>query len=381
MKRISKYKVDLYIFIILILFAIISVISISSAEKLLPSDFNGLYIRQILWYGIGFLLSYFIMFIGSNTIYKNVWIFYGVCVFLLFLLLIFGTPINNAKCWFSIPKIGTIQPSEFMKIALILTLAHMIHTFNEKTPNPSVKDEFLFLLKVGIVVLIPSILTFLEPDTGVVLIYLIITLVMLFISGIRYRWFVIAFGILAALIASVMIIYFLNNDLFIKLFGTDFFLRVDRLLDWSDKSGFQLENGMSAIGAGGVIGAGFKNTPIYFPEPQTDFIFAVFASNFGFVGVSILLAMILFFDIRIIILALKNDNNIHKYVVSGIIGMLIYQQFQNIGMTIGIMPITGITLPFISYGGSSLLSYMIMAGIIFTVSNESIRFKNKKRNK
>lgn len=379
MKKISKYKVDPYILIILILFAIISVITISSAEKLLTNDMSGLFIKQILWYGIGFVLAYFIMFIGNDFIYKNIWIFYGIGVLLLFLLLIFGTPINNAKCWFTIPKIGTFQPSEFMKIILIITLATMIHKFAEDNPNPSVKEEFFFLIRVGIMVLIPSVLTFLEPDTGVVLIYLIITFVMLFISGIRYRWFAIAFGILGIAIASVLVVYFINTDLFIKIFGTDFFLRVDRLLDWSDKSGFQLENGMSAIGAGGMIGTGLGNTPVYFPEPQTDFIFAVFASNFGFFGTTILLGLILLFDIRIIMIALKNDNNIHKYVVAGIMGMLIYQQIQNIGMTVGIMPITGITLPFISYGGSSLLSYMIMAGIIFNISNETIRFTNKKR--
>lgn len=379
MKKISKYKVDPYILIILILFAIISVVTISSAEKLLTNDMSGLFIKQILWYGIGFVLAYFIMFIGNDFIYKNIWIFYGIGVLLLFLLLIFGTPINNAKCWFTIPKIGTFQPSEFMKIILIITLATMIHKFAEDNPNPSVKEEFFFLIRVGIMVLIPSVLTFLEPDTGVVLIYLIITFVMLFISGIRYRWFAIAFGILGIFIASVLVVYFINNDLFIKIFGTDFFLRVDRLLDWSDKSGFQLENGMSAIGAGGMIGTGLGNTPVYFPEPQTDFIFAVFASNFGFFGTTILLGLILLFDIRIIMIALKNDNNIHKYVVAGIMGMLIYQQIQNIGMTVGIMPITGITLPFISYGGSSLLSYMIMAGIIFNISNETIRFTNKKR--
>lgn len=381
MKKISKYKVDTWILVILILFAIISIITISSAEKLLPADMSGLFIKQLLWYGIGFLLAYFIMFIGNDYIYKNIWIFYGIGVVLLFLLLIFGTPINNAKCWFTIPKIGSFQPSEFMKIILIITLATMIHKFNEDYPNPTVKEEFFFLLRVGLVLLLPSVLTFLEPDTGVVLIYLIITIIMLFISSIRYRWFAIAFGILALAIASVLVIYATNSDLFIKIFGTDFFLRVDRLLDWSGKTGFQLENGMSAIGAGGMIGYGLFKTPIYFPEPQTDFIFAVFGSNFGFLGTTLLLILIVLFDLRIIFIALKNDNNINKYVIAGIVGMLIYQQFQNIGMTVGLMPITGITLPFISYGGSSLLSYMIMAGIIFNISNETIRFTNKKRNR
>ena len=170
--------------------------------------------------------------------------------------------------------------------------------------------------------------------------------------------------------------YFINTDLFIKIFGSSFFLRVDRLLDWSSGSGYQLENGITAIGSGGLFGYGLNNTPIYFPEPQTDFIFAVFSNNFGFIGSIILIGLITFFDLRLVRLAIESPNNTNKYIISGIIGMLIYQQLQNIGMTIGLMPITGITLPFISYGGSSLLSYMIMAGIIFNVSNENIRYRN-----
>ena len=259
---------------------------------------------------------------------------------------------------------------------MIITISSLIHKFNEDFPNPSVKEEFMFLIKVGIVVLIPSVLTFLQPDTGVVLIYLLITITMLFISGIRYRWFIILFSLLFSIVAIVLIIYFMSPDLFVKIFGTSFFLRIDRLLDWSNKSGYQLENGIAAIGSGGIIGYGFNNTPIYFPEPQTDFIFAVFANNTGFLGSLLLLGLIAFFDIKLILLAIKTNSSINKYVISGIIGMLIYQQLQNIGMTIGLMPITGITLPFISYGGSSLLSYMIMAGIIFNISNESLRYKN-----
>lgn len=376
MKIISKYKVDKFIIIPLIIFAFISIITITSAQELLPSYMNTLALKQGLWYIAGFLLAYFIMFISNDFIYDNIWIFYGIGILLLILLLIFGTPINNAKCWFSIPGLGTFQPSEFMKIILIVTNAVLIDKFNRDFSNPTIMEEFKFLIKIGIVVLIPSFLTFLQPDTGVVLIYLLITITMLFVSGIRYRWFALLIGIIALLIATVLLVYFINTDTFIKIFGTDFFLRIDRLLDWSSKSGYQLENGISAIGSGGLFGHGFKNTPIYFPEPQTDFIFAVYASNFGFLGTIFLLGLIIFFDIKLINVAIKNNNNINKYVIAGIVGMLIYQQLQNIGMTFGLMPITGITLPFISYGGSSLLSYMIMAGIIFNISNQNLRYKN-----
>ena len=199
---------------------------------------------------------------------------------------------------------------------------------------------------------------------------------MLFISGIRYRWFIILFSVIILFIILVLGIYFTNTDLFINIFGTDFFLRVDRLLDWSNSSGYQLENGITSIGSGGLFGMGINNTPIYFPEPQTDFIFAVYANNFGFIGVLFLLTLITIFDIKLILLALKNTNLTNKYIISGIVGMLIYQQLQNIGMTFGLMPITGITLPFISYGGSSLLSYMIMIGIVFNISNETLRYTN-----
>lgn len=377
MKNISKYKVDKGVLIPMILFAIISVITIYSAQSLLGSDMQNLALKQVIWYVIGFALAYFIMFIGNDFIYRNIWILYGIGVLSLFGLFFFGTSINDAKCWYTLPwNLGTIQPSEFMKIILIMTLGSMIQKFNENFDNPSVMEEFKFLIKVGIVVGIPSVLTFLQPDTGVVLIYLLITVVMLFISGIRYRWFALLFGICAFFVAIILGIYFMNQDLFVKIFGTSFFLRVDRLLDWSNKSGYQLENGISAIGSAGLFGHGFNNTPVYFPEPQTDFIFAVFGSNFGFIGSLALISLLIFFNVKLIMIAIKNNSNINKYVIGGIVGMLIYQQFQNIGMTIGLMPITGITLPFISYGGSSLLSYMIMVGIIFNISNETLRYTN-----
>ena len=374
MKIISKYKIDMSILLCIVLFAIISIITISSAESLL-TDTN-LVFRQIMWYIIGFILIYFILFIGNKFLFKNAWILYIIGVISLVLVLFFGATINDARCWFKIPGIGNIQPSEFMKIILIIVLGRVINDFKEKYNIPTLKQEFLFLIKICIIVGIPSILTFLEPDTGVVLIYLLITFVMLFISGIRYRWFILVFGIFGIVIGLILITYFLNNDLFIKIFGSSFFLRIDRLLDWSSGSGYQLENGITAIGSGGILGYGINNTPIYFPEPQTDFIFAVYSNNFGFIGSLILISLLIFFDLRLVKLAIESPSNINKYIISGIIGMLIYQQLQNIGMTIGLMPITGITLPFISYGGSSLLSYMVMAGMIFNISNENIKYRN-----
>lgn len=376
MEKLSKFKIDKSIFFTIIILALISIITISSAQKLLPSYQQGLVLKQTIWYILGFIIAFFIMYIGNNFIYKHIWIFYIIGIISLIGLLLFATPVNDAKCWFTIPGIGAIQPSEFMKIILIITIGSLINNFNEEIPNPTMKEEFIFLLKVGVVVLIPSILTFLQPDTGVVLIYLLITITMLFISGIRIRWFIILGSIILFIITIIIGLYLINSDLFIKIFGSSFFLRINRLLDWSNSTGYQLENGMSAIGSGGILGYGFFNTPVYFPEPQTDFIFAVYANNTGFIGSIILFSLIIYLDIKLILLGIKINNGINKYVIAGIVGMLIYQQLQNIGMTIGLMPITGITLPFISYGGSSLLSYMIMAGIIFNISNASFIIKH-----
>lgn len=369
--KLKDFKIDKWLLIIVILFSIISTLTIGSAQILINR--TDLMTKQIMWYAIGFVLIFIVMKIKNDFFIKYTWIFYIIGIILLGLLLIFGTPVNNAKCWFTIPGIGTFQPSEFVKIILIITLATMINKFNTEYKNPRCIDEFIFIIKIIFIILIPSLLTFLQPDTGVVLIYLLITFIMLFISGIRYRWFVLAITLLVLVIGSVVTIYFIDKDLFIKIFGTSFFLRIDRLLDWSSSSGYQLENGLAAIGSGGILGYGINNTPIYFPEPQTDFIFAVYASNFGFIGSSILILLIAIFDIKLILLALKTKKNINKYIISGILGMLIYQQVQNIGMTIGLLPITGITLPFISYGGSSLLSYMLMLGFIFNISNEVIK--------
>ena len=342
----------------------------------MSSSETNYWIKQIVWYGIGFMLSYIVMALGNKFFYNNAWWFYIFGVLSLVLVLFFGVERNNATCWFKIPYIGTIQPSEFMKIFLIIILAKLINDFNEKYLSPTVKEEFFFLIKIFIIVLIPSILTFIEPDTGAVIIYLIITIVMLFIGGIRKRWFLLVGLILGSILGIGAAIYFFNQDLFINIFGTSLFYRIDRITNWSNSSGMQLTNSLIAIGSAGVFGHGPNNTPIYFPEMQTDFIFAIIASNFGLLGALLVILLIIFFDINLIHTVSKTTNFIDKYSIGGIIAVLLFQQIQNISMTIGLLPIMGITLPFISYGGSSLLSYMLLAGIIFNVSNESLRYTN-----
>ena len=363
-------KLNKKILIPICMMAIISIITIYSALTYTSSELGNLALKQGIWYIVGIGLVAFLIHMKNEYLYRHTIFLYIFGNILLLGLLLFAEPVNNSKCWFSIPGVGTIQPSEFMKIFIMLMLATMIHNFRSDYKNPTVRQEFIFILKTLGIVLIPSVLTFLQPDTGAVIIYLIIYFCMMFASGIRIRWFLIAGGVLALLLSSIFGLFFLKQDLFIDLFGTNLFYRFERIFNWQSGTGLQLENALAAIGSAGIFGHGFNETPIYFPESSTDFIFAVFASNFGLFGVIILLGIIVYFDVQIILLAKRKILDTDKYILAGIVGMLLFQQVQNIGMTVGLLPITGITLPFISYGGSSLLSYMILVGIILNISME-----------
>ena len=209
MKKESKFKVENCILIPIILFAIISIITIYCTKSLLASDYQNLFIKQGLWYLIGFAIAYGMMLFGNKFLYNNAYTFYIVGVILLILVLFLGKPINNARCWFIIPYIGSFQPSEFMKVFLMITLSRMINDFNEERRSNDISEEFKFLIKVLIVVGIPSILTFIEPDTGAVLIYFIITIVMLFVGGFRSRWFIITIGTIVVLGGMFLGLYFL----------------------------------------------------------------------------------------------------------------------------------------------------------------------------
>lgn len=363
-----KNKINYKILITILLLSIISVITIYSALTYTSPSLGNLALKQAIWYGIGWILVGVLIKLKNEYLYHHTWILYIIGNILLLLLLFFGTPINNSRCWFVIPGIGSVQPSEFMKIFLMLSLATMIHNFRSDYENPRARDEFVFLLKTFVIVLIPSVLTFLQPDTGAVFIYLVIYFSMIFVSGIRFRWFVGGGILLVALVGGILWLYFFHENAFIRLFGSSIYYRLERVFNWSQGSGLQLENAMAAIGSAGMFGHGYNSTPIYFPESSTDFIFAVYASNFGFVGVIILLFIILYLDLQILLLARKRIEDTNQYILAGILGMLVFQQIQNIGMTVGLLPITGITLPFVSYGGSSLLSYMLLVGILLNIS-------------
>lgn len=369
----KKINLDKSLILYVSIFAIISLISIYSASMYLSKTLGNLVLKQAMWYAVGIIFIFIIYKLKISFFIKISPYIYLFNVILLLGLLFVGPVINGSRCWYIIEGIGSFQPSEFMKISLVLIEAYIIDKFSSK--EKSAKNEFKLISLIFIVFLIPSILTFLEPDTGAVIIYFIITLLMLFISGIRLRWFIIGISMLIIIVASFLIFFFLKQDLFIKIFGSDFFYRIDRVINWQNGSGMQLENSLAAIGSSGILGHGFNKTPLYFPEAGTDFIFSVYASNFGLIGSCIFILLVMLFDIHLIKVGMSSKN-IYKYIISGILGIFIYQQIQNISMTLGLLPITGITLPFISYGGSSLLSYMILIGFVISIYNEKELDKN-----
>ena len=364
MKKIS-------LIICLIFFMIISSLSIYSSSFLLSSSYKYLYLKQIIWYFISFLIIYIIYKQKKEFFYKYSLYLYILGNLLLLLVLFFGTTTNGARCWFNIKGIS-IEPSEFMKVFLIITLSSILD--NYKNLKRNFKNEILVIIKTFLLVLIPAFLTFLEPDTGMVLIYLLIYITMLFVYGIRYRWYILSILIISISIFSFIYFYTNYKDSFINLFGTNFFYRMDRIFDWQNQTGMQLSNALASIGTASLFGYGIGKIPIYYPEPHTDFIFTSLISTFGFVFTVFFILVLIYFDICLIRIALKEKYK-NKYFISGVISIILFGQIQNIGMNIGLLPITGITLPFISYGGSSLITYMSLIGLILNLSKKDKKIK------
>ncbi len=357
MKKLIKENA-LYIYIGL--FLIISYFSIyQTKDYLLPNSY--LHYKQLIWYTIGIIAIFIIKKIKLEYLYKYSIYLYILNILLLFGLFFFGTEINNSKSWYIINGIS-FQPSEFMKISIILLDILLIKKFYKKKDKISSKEEFKLLFLIILIFLIPSILTFLQPDTGSIIGYLIITISIIYFSNINKKWLNIFLFSLLLFFLVFLFIYFNYQDLFIVIFGNSFFYRIDRLINWQSKSGIQLNNSLIAIGSSGLIG--HSKIPLYYPELETDFIFTSFSSVYGFFAGLFLIMFVFSFDLYIIN-SIKNVHNKHdRITVFSIASLFVYQHIQNIGMTIGLLPITGITLPLISYGGSSIISFLILIGII-----------------
>ena len=359
MKKLYLKELLKYIIPIFILMAI-SFFNMYNAKFILESYSNYL-IKQIIYYVIGFIIMCIVIKFNYEFLYKYIkWLYISFNI-LLILVLLFGKSVNGARAWFSLGFVS-FQPSEFMKIILIIYLSKIFYEHK--------RSDFKLLLKTFFIVLIPSILTFLEPDTGCVLFYIIIFLFMVFFRKINKWWYIIGGSIIVIVGGLFFLLYFFYQDLFIDIFGTSFFYRMDRLINFMNNTGYQLENALIGIGSGGIFGLGINSFHIYFPEAVTDFVFALILTNMGLFGGLIVILVFLYLDL-ILISDIKKVKGYKKYFILGFLGIFLYQQIEHIMMNIGLLPITGITLPFLSYGGSSLISYFILIGII-------LNFKLKK---
>lgn len=365
-KVLSNNRIIIY----LCLLFLISLISIFTAKRITNSSLGNIFIKQIIFYIIGILVLV-ISYYKKKEILKYVFLLYIFFNILLFILLFLGVSINGSKCWLLLGPIS-FQPSEFMKIFIIILIAKTLSKYRSK----KMKKELKMLLIISLIVLIPSILTFLEPDTGVVIIYFIIAISMTLYRGINKKWYLYLLIILGIIFSIIVFFLIYKKDLLIEFLDNSIFYRLDRLFNWQKQSGYQLENSIITISSSGLFGFGINHVPLYYPEASTDFIFTTFSSIFGFIGNIILFIIIILFDINILKIVKRKIKKVDEYILIGLFSMIFYQQIQNISMTIGLLPITGITLPFISYGGSSLLSYMFIIGLILRISHDNTKYIN-----
>lgn len=335
-----------------------------------------------MWYVVSSGMIAGVITLDSDQLKKLTWYAYGFGLFLLVLVIIapesVAPHINGAKSWFKVPAMGSLQPSEFVKVFLILALAKVIEGHHQKNPAKTIQSDLWLLLKMVIITMVPVMLIMKQPDLGTSLVFLAILLGMIFISGISWKILVPLFS--GAILLTGLIFYFVlvQPHILEKYLGVQQY-QFGRIYSWLDpynyqsSEGYQLTQSLLSIGSGETSGKGFGNRDIYMPESQTDFIFSIVGEEFGFIGSSVLISIFFLLIYHITKVGMETKNNFYTYMCVGVISMITFHVFQNIGMTIGLLPITGIPLPFISYGGSSLMGNMLALGLIF-----SIRYHYKK---
>ena len=335
-------------FFIIITLCFVSLFSIYLTKNTISNYYLYFY-RQMIYIFIGIVCFFVFSKINYNFLKKYSLLFYVLGIFLLIYTLFFGEVINGSRSWINLFGIS-IQPSEFVKIFLLICLDNYI------------KSKY-GLLKGVMLLLIPSVFTFLQPDTGTVLFYVVIFFSIFISLGLNKKIYFGIGSLVFIICFCYFYIYFNDSELFIDIFGTSFFYRTDRVLNFLNNEGFQINNALIGIGNGRVFG-NFMKYVIYIPEVLTDFMFANVLIRLGFFGGVIILFCFILLDFLLIrdIKLFKNS-----YFIIGLFGLFLYQQVQHIFMNIGILPITGITLPFVSYGGSSLISYFILFGILFNI--------------
>ncbi|MBJ6362930.1 FtsW/RodA/SpoVE family cell cycle protein [Paenibacillus sp. GCM10012307] len=374
-------KLDWSIIIILILLMIISFFIVRSATVGFGERYENYDIRTLLFFALGFLVIICSVFIDYRLLMKG-WIYlYVLGIGLLAGVYFFGIEINGAKGWFQLPGGLLFQPAEFMKALLIIVLA----VFMGRRQG----DRLTFLgdlLPIGLITFVPFLLVMVQPDLGNAIIYIFIVLGMLWIGNVKYLHVLIG---LVIVVASLVLFVSLFNT-----FNTEIkdYLMEKKKIHWyerintfinpetaSDAAKYQSDKSRIAIGSGGLTGDGYmkgqSKTRGMIPYPYSDSIFVVIGEEFGFQGAAVLLLLYFLLIYRMIIIAFQCYDRRGSYIIIGIVSMYVFQIFQNIGMMIGLMPITGITLPFISYGGTSLILNMMCIGLVFSIKAHQEKYE------
>ncbi|TCO79979.1 rod shape-determining protein RodA [Marinisporobacter balticus] len=356
-KKLIK-RMDIVMIVIVLVLFLISLMMISSATHVTQNGLTRQVKMQAIAFFIGVVAVSMILFIDYNT-FSNLKtsIYIGSILLLLAVYLPgIGKVQFGARSWINLGPVD-LQPSEIVKIAFILSFAK----FLEDRQNEL--NTFKELIPVGLYAAVPILLVLKEPDLGNALVFVVIFLGMTFASGLNYK--IIGKGTIAGII-SLPIVY--------KLMALHQRVRIDAYLNPADldlPGNYHVMQSKIAIGSGQILGKGLyhgtQNNYNFLPVQESDFIFAVLVEEFGFVGGLIVLVLYFIFLYRMIKIA-KNAKDVYgSLIVIGITSMFAFQIFENIGMTMGIMPVTGVTLPFLSYGGSSLLTNMIAIGIVLNI--------------
>lgn len=393
-----KDKVDLYVLIptiILVLIGLISIYSSTFNNSAAENNFQ----RQFLFVLAAFIISLIIYFLPTNSFKFSSIPLYFLGIILLIAVLIVGKTVSGSKSWLALGPIG-FQPSEFMKIATILMLSYYLSRNNANID--SIKDIFVALL-IGF---IPVFLILLEPDMGTSIIFFFMILTILFYKGLSLLWIVVispacvalsaifgTFPFIVSLVLFLTIILLLSKDLFftgsvigINIaagFLADFVFNIlsphqqDRIRSFIDptsdplKTGYNSIQAMVAVGSGGLFGKGFmkgNQTQLqYIPEQWTDFIFCTIGEEFGFIGSMFVIILFLILMHRILSNASSTKDEFLRLVQIGIFSIIFIHFFINVGMVIGLVPVIGVPLPFVSYGGSSLIANVIMISIVLNI--------------
>lgn len=376
-KRNFSNRFDWTLAIILCTFLVISLLAIASAQTSGQYGINFVP-AQLRWYVIGAVIISIVMFFEPDQYKKMAWYMYAGGIVLLVLLIFMpegqgqiGEKINGAKSWYHTP-LGNIQPSEFMKTFYILALARLISKHHEIYSIKSIKSDFILLGKIGVTLIVPLGLIMQQPDLGSSLVFLAITAALIIVAGISWKIILPIFGGGVLVGGTLLWMALYMQDFLEETFGFKpyQFARIYSWLDpysYSSSDGYHLITSLNAIGSGEIFGKGFREREVYVAENHTDFIFTVIGEEWGFIGASFVICVffLLIYHLTKTTLLLKDPFS--TYVCAGIIAMITFHVFENIGMTIQLLPITGIPLPFISYGGSSLMGNALAIGLVFSM--------------